>query len=179
MKSTNQLERQTYSVMPESSDISFQPLTKADSYCSSSRPAGNWRREVAVRWAVVAVWVAVILSLGTSYFSLARTAPIIDPIIRRLAPGSDPETVYNWHVLVRWSAHFSEYAVLFAALVIGPMRHRPLAALALCIACASLDEGLQALRPDRSALICDVALDSSGAATLMMLALPRWISKPV
>jgi VanZ family protein len=66
--------------------------------------------------------------------------------------------------------------VLFAALTLGPMRRRPLAAFLVCVACASLDEGLQSLRPARSAMICDVALDSSGAAAALVLALPRWMS---
>jgi VanZ family protein len=128
-----------------------------------------------LRWPIIVVWIAVILTLGTSYFSLARTAPIIDPIILWFAPAASPESVYQWHELVRWSAHLGEYAALYAALAFGPMRRRPLIALALCIACASLDEGLQTLRPDRSALIDDVALDGSGAAAVMLLALPRWI----
>ncbi|HJU29257.1 MAG TPA: VanZ family protein [Candidatus Binataceae bacterium] len=127
-------------------------------------------------WIVLAGWIVVILALGTSYFSLARTAPIIDPIIRWFAPSTAPETEYDWNVLVRWSAHFGEYAILFAALAIGPMRRRPLGALALCIACATLDEGLQWLRPARSGMIWDVALDTSGAAATMLLALPRWLS---
>jgi VanZ family protein len=125
----------------------------------------------------VALCIAVILTLGTSYFSLTRTALVIDPIILWLAPGATADAVYNWHVLIRWSAHFGEYAVLYTALALGPMRRRPLGALALCIACAFLDEGLQALRPERSALICDVALDTSGAAAVMLLARPRWLSR--
>jgi VanZ family protein len=125
---------------------------------------------------VAGVCAAVIFGLGTSYFSLARTAPIIEPVIRWLIPGATPDTIYYWHVMIRWSAHFGEYAMLFAALALGPMRRRPLEALLVCVACASLDEGLQSLRPARSAMICDVALDSSGAAAAMLLALPRWIS---
>lgn len=131
-----------------------------------------------LRWIAVGGCITIILTLGTSYFSLARTASVIEPIIRWLHPGAGPETVYYWHVLIRWSAHFSEYAMLYAALIIGPMRRRPLGALALCIACASLDEGLQLLRPARSGLINDVALDSSGAAAVMLLMLPRWFSSP-
>ena len=172
---TNALSLEHARIEPEQ-DSSSTLQVAGGNRSLKERPAWGPRLGI-LRWIAVAVWGAVILMLGTSYFSLARTAPIIDPVIRRFAPGASPETVYDWHVLVRWSAHFGEYAALYAALVIGPMRRRPLGALAMCIACASLDEGLQLLRPARSALICDVALDSSGAAAVMLLSLPRWISR--
>jgi VanZ family protein len=44
----------------------------------------------------------------------------------------------------------------------------------VCVGCASLDEALQTLRPSRSGTILDVALDSSGAATMLVLAMPYW-----
>ena len=66
-------------------------------------------------------------------------------------------------MLIRKSAHFTEYAVLFWLLIRGPMAARPYMALMLCVAYALSDEGHQIFVPGRTASLFDVALDSSGA----------------
>jgi VanZ family protein len=119
-------------------------------------------------------WAAVILTLGTSLFSIVRTSAILDPWLARLAPGLSADGLYDLQVLVRRSAHFAEYAILFLFLNFGPLRGRPVIAFMVCVGSASLDEALQTLRPARSGTIFDVALDSSGAATMLALAMPYW-----
>jgi VanZ family protein len=117
-------------------------------------------------------WAAVILTLGTSLFSIVRTSATLDPWLTRFAPGISANGLYNLQVFVRRSAHFTEYAILFLFLNFGPLRGRPVIAFIVCVGCASLDEALQALRPSRSGTIFDVALDSSGAATMLVIAMP-------
>jgi hypothetical protein len=51
---------------------------------------------------------------------------------------------------------------------------RQLAALAACVALGSLDETLSTLTPAHSRMRSDVALDSSGAATMLAIAMPYW-----
>lgn len=99
---------------------------------------------------------------------------MLDPLLARLAPGLSADGLYNLQVFVRRSAHFAEYAILFLFLNFGPLRGRPVIAFLVCVGCASLDEGLQTLRPARSGTMFDVALDSSGAATMLAIAMPYW-----
>jgi VanZ family protein len=117
-------------------------------------------------------WAAVILTLGTSLFSIVRTSATLDPWLTRFAPGISANGLYNLQVFVRRSAHFTEYAILFLFLNFGPLRGRPVIAFIVCVGCASLDEALQGVLPSRSGTIFDVALDSSGAATMLVIAMP-------
>jgi VanZ family protein len=114
-------------------------------------------------WFYVALWCAVIFTFSTSWFSAANTARLIGPIIQFFAPDASPSTVALVHLLVRKSAHFTEYGVLFWLLVRGPMRGRPYVALGICVLYAMFDEGHQMFVPGRTPSLYDVALDSTGA----------------
>ena len=114
-------------------------------------------------WLLVMVWGAVIFTLSTSAFSAANTSRIIDPILRWLIPTISPAAVDVCHMLVRKSAHFTEYGILFWLLVRGPLAQRPYLALMLCVVYALTDEGHQVFVPGRTASLYDVALDSTGA----------------
>jgi VanZ family protein len=127
-------------------------------------------------WVAVMLWAGVILALGSSYFSMRRTAVVIAPLLRRLAPNASDNTIAHWHDLVRWSSHFAEYGMLALVLIWQPMRGRPLLVLLLCLAVALLDEGLQALNPARSGDFFDVSLDFGGAVAVVALGLPSWAS---
>jgi len=142
---------------------------------SSRKSAAPSRRKGRiVLWITALAWAAAILTLGTSLFSIMRTSAMLDPWLARLDPGLSADGLYNLQVLVRRSTHFAEYAILFLFLNFGPLRGRPVIAFMVCVGCASLDEALQTLRPSRSGTILDVALDSSGAATMLVLAMPYW-----
>jgi len=120
--------------------------------------------QVAIRqWIPVIAWGVLIFCLSTSAFSATKTATIIDPILRWIFPGISAAAIDVGHLLVRKSAHFSEYGVLFWLLVRGPMAERPYLAVMLCVVYALTDEGHQVFVPGRSASLYDVALDSSGA----------------
>ncbi len=122
------------------------------------------------------LWAGVILALGSSYFSMRRTAVVIGPLLRRLAPNASDDTLAHWHDLARWSSHFAEYGMLALVLIWRPLRSRPLLALLLCLAVALLDEGLQALNPARTGDLFDVSLDFGGAVAVVALGLPSWAS---
>jgi VanZ family protein len=117
----------------------------------------------AIGWLPVVLWGVVIFLLSTSTFSSINTSQIIDPILRWLVPTLSPVAVSVAQALIRKSAHFTEYGVLFWLLVRGPMRNRPYWAFALCVAYAALDETHQIFVPGRTPSIYDVALDSTGA----------------
>jgi VanZ family protein len=114
-------------------------------------------------WVPVLIWGAVIFTLSTSAFSAVNTAKVIDPILRFLIPGISGPAVGVCHALIRKTAHFTEYCILFWLLIRGPMAGRPYLALLLCVIYAMLDEGHQVFVPGRTASLYDVALDSTGA----------------
>jgi VanZ family protein len=126
------------------------------------------------KWILPVICAAVILTLGTSLFSITRTGAIIDPLISWLSPGIGPDALYQVHVFIRRSAHVIEYGALFLLLNLGPLRGRPLVAFFVCIAVASLDESLQMLLPSRSGLMSDVAEDTSGATIMMVVGMSYW-----
>jgi VanZ family protein len=115
------------------------------------------------QWIPVIVWGALIFYLSTSAFSASNTSKYIDPFLKWLIPGITIGAIDTGHMLIRKSAHFTEYAVLFWLLIRGPMAARPYMALMLCVAYALSDEGHQIFVPGRTASLFDVALDSSGA----------------
>jgi|SRR5208282_185838 len=114
-------------------------------------------------WLPIAVWAAVIFTFSTSGFSAANTSAIITPILRWLFPGMSSFSVDITNLLIRKAAHFTEFAILFWLLVRGPFKRRPLAAMAICVGYALLDEAHQMFVPGRNASLYDVALDSTGA----------------
>jgi len=125
--------------------------------------AGSQELAPLSEWVPVLMWGAIIFTLSTGEFSAVNTSRIIDPILRFLIPGITSASVDVCHMLVRKTAHFTEYGILFWLLIRGPMAHRPYLALMLCVVYALTDEGHQVFVPGRTASLYDVALDSSGA----------------
>jgi VanZ family protein len=117
----------------------------------------------AAQWTPVVLWAVLIFVLSTEYFSSASTARIIVPILQWLMPAASAVTVESLHGLIRKSAHFTEYSILFWLLLRGPMAGRPYLALAVCALYAFSDEGHQIFVPGRTASIYDVGIDFSGA----------------
>jgi VanZ family protein len=126
-------------------------------------PAGSPEQASVRQWLPVIAWGLLIFCLSTSAFSAVNTAQIIDPILRWMLPGVSAAAIDVGHMLIRKSAHFTEYAILFWLLIRGPMAERPYLALMLCVVYALSDEGHQAFVPGRGPSLYDVALDSTGA----------------
>jgi VanZ family protein len=129
---------------------------------ASTQPRGEHHPTLS-EWLPVIGWCAVIFILSGSTFSAANTAKIIDPLLRWMIPGLSQPGAEMLHALIRKSAHFTEYAILFFLMIRGPMSDRPYTALMLCVAYAFVDEGHQAFIPGRTASLYDVALDGTGA----------------
>ncbi len=146
--------------MLEPGDYSSEPIVPG---AATPMTAETSTSTEFAEWIPVILWGAVIFTLSTSAFTASNTTKIIDPVLKWLLPSITAASIDVAHMLIRKSAHFSEYCVLFWLLVRGPMRHRPYMALMLCVAYALLDEGHQSFVPGRTASLYDVALDSTGA----------------
>ncbi len=112
--------------------------------------------------------MAMVYWLGTSLFSAARMEPLVYPLFRSLLHANRPDQLFYYLSLVRWSAHFGEYFVLFMLLV-WVLGMRPLTALILCVLLGAADEGHQYFLPDRTCSLTDLKFDAAGAATAFIL----------
>jgi VanZ family protein len=115
------------------------------------------------QWMPILLWACAIFIFSTSGFSAANTSRVISPVLCWAVPDISIAWLDLANTLIRKCAHFTEYGVLFWLLVRGPMRGRPLVAMAICVAYALTDEGHQIFVAGRTASIFDVALDSTGA----------------
>lgn len=129
------------------------------------------------RYALASIWLGLVLFLGTAYFAAANTAPVVFPLLKKLAPGASDAQLHATHIVLRKLAHMAEYAVLallwFWAIVVRTGRPVRAAwiALLVCLACAVADETHQAIVPARTGSLQDVAIDVAGAAGALLIAL--------
>jgi VanZ family protein len=102
------------------------------------------------------------------------------PLLHTLVPWLSASALEGLHAAVRKLAHFVEYAIL-ALLWLRAFRFRSRldlrqaswAALAMCLACAIVDEVHQARVPGRHGTVEDVVLDTLGAAAALMIVRAR------
>jgi VanZ family protein len=135
------------------------------------------RREQITLYAPLFIWIGVILFLGSGQGSMTRTSLIIRPVLEFLFPAATEETLLLYHGLIRKGAHFTEYAVLgfLASRAFARMRtaffrkYFYLAAAALVLLVAGLDELIQSFNPARTGAILDVAIDLTGGLTAIVL----------
>ena len=131
------------------------------------------------RYALAAIWLGVVLFLGTAYFAATNTAPLILPVLKKLAPGASNAQLHATHMVLRKLTHVAEYALLallwFWAIVVRTGRPVRAAwiALLVCLACALADEAHQAIIPARTGSLRDVVIDVSGAAGVLLIARGR------
>jgi VanZ family protein len=135
------------------------------------------------RYALAAIWLGVVLFLGTAYFAASNTAPFILLLLKKLAPGASSAQLHAMHIMLRKLAHVAEYALLallwFWAIVARtgrPVRATWIALL-VCLACALADEAHQAITPARTGSLRDVVIDVSGAAAAVLIARGRQASR--
>jgi VanZ family protein len=126
-------------------------------------PANQKQPPRATVWLPVVIWGILIFGMSTSSFSSFNTSRFIEPMLRWIFPIASAATISVLHALIRKTAHFVEYGVLFWLLVRGPMAGRPYTAFALCVLYALTDEGHQIFVDGRTPSLYDVALDSTGA----------------
>ena len=116
---------------------------------------------------VLTIWAAIFLVLLASFAGVllvhGNTLALVDPVVRWMRPSAYTDDIMRIHNTARKLGHFMIPAGAFALLVIGPLRRRPLVAVALCAGFAVIDEFLQTFIPGRNGSLLDVILDSSGA----------------
>jgi len=116
-----------------------------------------------LRIVAVAILLLVLAAFANVLLVPGNTLAIVDPVVRWVHPAASSADIARIHHMARKFGHFLIPAVAFALLVIGPLRRRPLTALALCALFAMIDECLQIFTPGRSGKLTDVILDASGA----------------
>ena len=130
------------------------------------------------RYGPLVAWVCFIFFASTGSFSASNTSLIIRPLLLWLFPRIGDATIDGVHLLVRKTAHFTEYALL-ALLAARAFRTSPhaslsrrwwLASFALVAVVALLDEYHQSFVPSRTSSIYDSLLDMTGGATALACA---------
>src|SRR5262245_22852594 len=125
-------------------------------------------------WLPVVLWAAVIFSASTDALSVRQTSRFIGPLLRWLFPAISDEGVWRVQLVVRKTAHVTEYAILSALLwraLRRAERHDPRtwrrAPAGWAFLAASLyavtDEWHQSFVPSRGSHWGDVLLDAVGA----------------
>ena len=129
------------------------------------------------RYLPLVAWLVFISYASSASFSAENTSRIIGPLVLWLFPNTSPETLAVIHFIVRKIAHFTEYAIL-AWLAARAFRASPrpavanrwlLAALALVMIYALIDEYHQSYVPSRTASIFDSLIDMSGGLVMLII----------
>lgn len=131
-------------------------------------------------WLPVVLWLGLIAAGSSDFMSSNRTSRIIGPLLRWMVPGISERTIQAVQMVVRKTAHVTEYGVL--TLLIWRARRKPLRndprpwswglagrVVLLAIFCACADEFHQSFVPSREGTVRDVLFDTSGAVAAMVL----------
>jgi len=128
-------------------------------------------------WAPPIIWMSIIFLFSTDAFSGANTGSLLWTVVSFIYPGATQELFDSIHFYVRKAGHFTEYAILalllFRAFWSGA-RERwrlrwALSSLLIAFLYASLDEFHQTFTRHRTGSIYDSLIDTSGAATALVL----------
>jgi VanZ family protein len=119
-----------------------------------------------------AIAVACMISmLSTDAFSGDHTSLYIIPVLHRIFPSAEAESLLLIHAVIRKLAHFTEYFLFGLALFRGTRGENrgwtlrwALWAVAIAAGYAALDEFHQVFVPSRHASPWDSLLDTTGAA---------------
>lgn len=129
------------------------------------------------RYLPLVAWLVFISYASSDSFNAGNTSRIIGPLVLWLFPNTTPETLLIIHIITRKAAHFTEYAIL-ALLAARAFRTSPrpalanrwfIAALALVVAYALLDEYHQSFVPSRTASVYDSMVDIAGGLTALLV----------
>ncbi len=131
-------------------------------------------------WLPVLAWMVLIFSASADTQSFHHSSMFFEPLMRWLFPAMPPETIAAIHHVFRKTCHLTEYAVLallFWRALRKPVRKDPRPwrwdeaglVLAVVFAYAATDEFHQIFVPNRTPLISDVMIDTSGGAVGLLL----------
>ncbi|WP_047496397.1 VanZ family protein [Terriglobus sp. TAA 43] len=136
-------------------------------------------------WLPVMIMLVAIATESTHTFSSDHTSGWLQAVYQAIAGRVSAERWLTIHHHIRKTGHFTGYGLLGLAWLrawllfwLIPMKHRSEGvwrgyAMGMALACttlvASLDELHQSFMADRTGLVSDVWLDTSGAACLILL----------
>jgi VanZ family protein len=128
-------------------------------------------------WAPPIIWMSMIFWFSTDLFSGDNTGSLLWKVVSFIYPGVTQELFDSIHFYVRKAGHLTEYAVLalllFRAFRSGAQarwrRWWALSSLLVAFLYASLDEYHQTFTRHRTASVYDSLIDTSGAATALIL----------
>lgn len=159
---------------------------------SAPRPRGTFTYLVFV-WLPVLVMLLIIARESTATFGSANTSPVLRPIYEHLFGRVTDPAWEDIHHHIRKTGHFLGYGTLGIAwlrafLLIWLPVFRARAAwvwrrwsvqMAICCTAltAALDELHQSYIPDRTGLVTDVLLDTTGALVLCALIACFWLTR--
>jgi VanZ family protein len=123
-------------------------------------------------WLPAIAWACLISILSTDVFSNEHTSRFIVPALHFLFPGASSATLKLLHVIIRKSAHLTEYFI-FSIFLIRALRGKhggwalrwAVWAIAIAAGYAALDEFHQLFVASRTASPWDSLLDTAGAST--------------
>jgi VanZ family protein len=121
--------------------------------------------------------MSMIFLFSTDVFSGDNTGSLLWKVVSFIYPGATQELFDSIHFYVRKAGHLTEYAVLalllFRAFRSGAQarwrRWWALSSLLVAFLYASLDEYHQTFTRRRTGSVYDILIDTSGAATAMVL----------
>ncbi len=131
-------------------------------------------------WLPPLLWMALIWSVSSDIGSADHSAGLFAWIAGGLVPWATPAQIALAHLVVRKLGHVAVYAILaafwFRTLYAGrrlPGTQSALAALAISVAWAVVDEVHQSFVPSRTGSSLDVILDSTGASLALLVLFTR------
>jgi len=127
-------------------------------------------------WLPAVAWAGVISILSTDVFSSDHTSRFIVPVLHWLFPAASADTLEFLHMLVRKSAHLTEYFILSILLVRalragerGWSLRWALWAVAIAAGYSALDEFHQSFVASRTASPWDSLIDTVGASVAQVV----------
>jgi VanZ family protein len=136
----------------------------------------RWLRHA---WPVI-LWAAAIWIFSTDWFSEAHTSHFIVPFLHWMLPRASEDTIEIIHLLIRKSAHITEYFV-FSLLTLEAIRgdrrgwnwRWGITAIVIAAVYAATDEFHQEFVPTRGPSVIDAMIDTLGAA-IAQFAMAWW-----
>ncbi len=127
-------------------------------------------------WWPAMAWAYVIFLLSTDSFSAEHTGSVLATILHWLLPHLNDDQFEHIHHMVRKTAHFTEYFILYLLLFRGFRGDRrgwrlswAAAALGIAAFYSALDEIHQSFVASRTASVWDSLLDSAGAFVALVV----------
>lgn len=121
-------------------------------------------------------WALIISNFSSERFNSQKTTSFIEPILHKVSPSIESETVLFINLVIRKLAHFTEFGV-FALLVFGVWAAREslwkirwlVYSASITFFIALLDEYHQSFTRTRSPSFGDSLVDLSGGITLLLI----------